>query len=785
MTSSPELTQFRHRDLQFLLSRHPADCLTCDVSGDCRLQSVAWKLGVKDEPLAPRLLRGFVRDTTAMGSQRQAQLSDWVPTAQSSLTLPHKESIKRHIQDLNEGCSTHQHLIHDQSSRSISRDVTKCIDCGLCADACSAQKIFAIGFAERSYERVPVTVFDQPLAKTKCISCGQCTLVCPTGALTERFDWRYVLNKLESRSFAPEPKSSQPGQALVHVQGDQENLGSKMIVQIAPATRVALSEEFFLPPGSVSTGRMISALRQLGFDLVFDTNFAADLTIIEESAELLERLATSEISIRNNYLPNNMLHSNVPESGAAQQGHPNNTIIRELLPMFTSCCPGWINLVERSFPHLIPRISTTKSPQSMLGALMRRMFGRNAFIISIMPCTAKKDEISRPGLRGDIDAVLTTRELAKMIRARRINFLSLDETAKFDDPLGESSGAAQLFATTGGVSEAMLRTLRALKKEYPTGSFVDLLRLLKAKMGAGVSQSSHKLSSVSVSNQLNQKSNSDTSSRENENLVLANKTDTQLTDFQSGSLPVEKVSCAHSESLLKISKPGAEATYETIPGTKVVDSPGLGSVLILNGSAAAVNLLSRPDCEQILSRFIACEVMACEGGCLAGGGEPKSMDADIAAKRAKATRLIDARASIRTSLENESIKRVYGMFNAEPLSTWSEGLLHSTSYAAYGSKRSMLAKFLDCVDRRDGQGALNLFTKDGTWNHLAHENIKNYIENELPAQSTDPPRRHSFMDTMSMKVTGSNGENCDFDVTLDEDASKIRSLRRVPIKVSG
>lgn len=368
-TDTPALHAFRQMNAAWLLARHPNDCLRCEVNGSCRFQ-------------------GLVRDL---------QLENrW-------------EHIPRGI---SAACEQPPHPLFDHTSPSIWRDVDKCVECGLCAQACGApgQQQFVIGFAGRGGERLPVTVFDKPLAETACISCGQCTLVCPTGALVETPHWHEVLQTLDARRRLT-------------------------VVQAAPATRIAISEEFGMAPGTISTGRMVNALRLLGFDYVFDTNFAADLTTLEEGTELLARV---------------------------QRGGP--------LPLFTSCCPAWVNWVELHHPDVLPHLSTAKSPQQMHGALTKRgPFARNLganfadgtdepYVVSVMPCTAKKDEAARPGVAGDIDRVLTTRELARMIRARGIRFHALPEDGVFDHPLGESTGAAQLFGASGGVMEAVVRT---------------------------------------------------------------------------------------------------------------------------------------------------------------------------------------------------------------------------------------------------------------------------------------------------------------------------------------
>ncbi|HIP92247.1 MAG TPA: 2Fe-2S iron-sulfur cluster binding domain-containing protein [Thermotoga sp.] len=301
--------------------------------------------------------------------------------------------------------------IYDASSPAIIRDLAKCIKCQRCVRACSdIQGMYIYSMAERGYKTLPMTPFEVPVYETECTSCGQCAVFCPTGAIVENSAVRVVLEELEKKEKI-------------------------LIVQTAPSVRVAIGEEFGMSPGTISTGQMVAALRRLGFDYVFDTNFGADLTIVEEGNEFLKRF---------------------------QEGDLDD------MPMFTSCCPAWVNLVEKVYPQLRTRLSSAKSPQGMLSALIKTYFAEklgvnpeDIFHVSIMPCTAKKDEALRKQLVVNgvpaVDAVLTTRELGKLIRLKKIPFANLPEE-EYDDPLGISTGAAALFGVTGGVMEAALRT---------------------------------------------------------------------------------------------------------------------------------------------------------------------------------------------------------------------------------------------------------------------------------------------------------------------------------------
>ncbi|MDR2725647.1 MAG: [FeFe] hydrogenase, group A, partial [Candidatus Adiutrix sp.] len=297
-------------------------------------------------------------------------------------------------------------------TNTITRDMSKCVKCGRCVDVCQeVQSVRAINTAYRSLHYEITTPYDQALIDGPCVYCGQCAAVCPVGAIYENDQTEEVWAALDS----PER----------HV-----------VVQTAPAVRVALGDEFGLPKGSITTGKMVTALKRLGFDKVFDTDFTADLTILEEGHELLDRLKRGKDS---------------------------------KLPMVTSCSPGWINFCEVFYPDLVGHLSTCKSPQQMFGALAKTYYPQVAgveagkvFSVSIMPCTAKKFESQRPemsdsGFR-DVDVVLTTRELARMIRTAGIDFEALPES-KFDSLMGDSTGAAVIFGTSGGVMEAALRTV--------------------------------------------------------------------------------------------------------------------------------------------------------------------------------------------------------------------------------------------------------------------------------------------------------------------------------------
>lgn len=298
----------------------------------------------------------------------------------------------------------------DELSPSIVRDNNKCILCRRCVAACAkTQGVYAIGMQNRGFKTQIGSEFGKSLNDVACINCGQCIAACPTGALTEKDATKEVWAALNDPD-------------------------KYVVFQTAPAVRVAIGEEFGLPIGTRCTGKMVSAIRRLGADKVFDVDFAADLTIMEEGTELLNRINNGGV-----------------------------------LPMITSCSPGWIKYCEYFYPDFIPNLSTCKSPNQMQGAVTKTYFAkqndldpRDIYVVSVMPCTAKKFEIARPefgrdGYR-DVDANLTTRELARMIRQAGLDFVHLPDE-EFDDMLGESTGAGVIFGVTGGVMEAALRTV--------------------------------------------------------------------------------------------------------------------------------------------------------------------------------------------------------------------------------------------------------------------------------------------------------------------------------------
>lgn len=435
----------------------------------------------------------------------------------------------------------------DPLSPSLARDDQKCVLCGQCIEVCQhVQTVFG-------YYELPV------LDDFVCVNCGQCALWCPTAAISERNDIAKVREAL-----------ADPDKVVV--------------VQTAPATRVGLGEEFGLPPGAWVEGQQVAALRKLGFDYVFDTNFTADLTIMEEGSELIQRITG--------------------ESSAP-------------LPQFTSCCPGWIKFFEYYYPNLSPYISSAKSPMQMAGPLIKTYFAKAKNIepekivsVAIMPCTAKKFEAQRPEFNAsgkywgneeirDVDYVLTTRELARMLKEDGINLPELPEE-KYDPLLGEASGAGLIFGNTGGVMEAAVRSAYYL--------------------------------------------------------LTGTKAPEAVFNFQ----PVR----------------GLEGIKEAS-----IDIPGVGTlkVAVVHGLANARVLCENVSKGNVPYHFI--EVMACPGGCISGGGQPRTSvpPADYVREKRMATIYEkDASYLLRESYENKEILELYQNFLKHPLSELAHELLHTT-----------------------------------------------------------------------------------------------------------
>ena len=340
---------------------------------------------------------------------------------------------------------TKKEKVIDEFSPSIVRDSTKCILCGRCVNTCkSVQGVGILEFINRGFDTIVAPAFSKSLSDVDCLYCGQCVMACPVGALSEKDDTEKVWDALENPNL--------------HV-----------IVQTAPAVRAGLGELFEYPMGTRVTGKMVTALKRLGFDKVFDTNFAADLTIMEEGTELIGRIKNGGV-----------------------------------LPMITSCSPGWIRYCEYNFPELLDHLSTCKSPQQMFGAIAKSYYAekfdidpKKMFVVSIMPCTAKKGEREREEMAvdglPDVDVSLTTRELGAMIKEARLNFHELPDS-NFDKVLGEYTGAGVIFGATGGVMEAALRTVA----DVLTGEDLEAIEYKAVRGTEGIKEASVDIGDLTV-----------------------------------------------------------------------------------------------------------------------------------------------------------------------------------------------------------------------------------------------------------------------------------------------
>jgi NADH-quinone oxidoreductase subunit G/NADP-reducing hydrogenase subunit HndD len=473
----------------------------------------------------------------------------------------------------------------DDSSPSIVRDAAKCVLCRRCVTVCNEiQGVGVLNAQDRGFATTISPGEDLLLGTAACSNCGQCTVVCPVNALKEKDSTQDVWKAL-----------ADPAKTVV--------------VQTAPAIRAALGEEFGLPAGTLVTGKMASALREMGFKYVFDTNFAADLTILEEGFELLGRITNHMKSL-----------GKIDGAGIKKLGLPEH-LPEPVLPMITSCSPGWIKYIEHYYGSQIGHLSSCKSPHTMLGALVKSYVAekenidpKSMYVVSIMPCTAKKYEIERPEMRNgslkNVDAVLTTRELARMIKQAGIDFVNLPE-GQFDNPLGLSTGAADIFGTTGGVMEAALRTVY----EVVTGR-----------------------------------------------------------ELPFDGLHVEPIQGFERIKSATIVLDNCKPEWAFLNGVSV-------GIAVTSGLKGASQLMD--EVKEGRSPYLFIEVMGCPGGCISGGGQPRSGDPDFRAKRMNAIYREDEGKKLRKSHENPDVLKLYEDYLGQPNGHRSHELLH-TSYTNRG-----------------------------------------------------------------------------------------------------
>ncbi len=524
-TNTAKVRQARKINCELLLSDHPQDCLSCERSGQCELQTLARTLGI-----------------TSL--RFQGEMS------------PGSRDI----------------------SPAITRDTSKCIQCRRCVSVCNqVQGIGVLNAQNRGFSTVIGPALGQSISEVDCTNCGQCVAACPVNALSETNGIQKVWDAINDPYI-------------------------RTVVQVAPAVRVAIGEEFGLPPGEAVTGKLATALKEMMFDDIFDTNFAADLTIMEEGSEFLER------------------------AGAALKSG------KAVLPLITSCSPGWIKYLEHHYPDKIANLSSCKSPHMMMGAVIKSYYAnklgmdpKKIFVVSVMPCTAKKFEIDRPEMENDglrnVDAVITTRELARMIREAGIDFENL-QPSDFDQPLGISTGAADIFGVTGGVMEAALRTVY----ELVTGR----------------------------------------------------------------ELPLSELK-AVPDSERTLTK-RAEVTFENCLPSYAFMEGFTAKVAVTSGFQGAKALLDEIGRGAGDYHFI--EVMGCPGGCVTGGGQPRTAVQNAWASRAQGLYNVDQAKKLRKSHTNPAVQKLYSEFLLEPLSQKSHELLH-TAYTKRGVYNELLKKGAD------------------------------------------------------------------------------------------
>jgi len=569
-TDTPAVDAARRSALALLKAEGAHDCTTCEAAGRCELQDLLRRYAVVDGgSVVPR-----------------CPSHEWAAADDGE-----EGGVEIAVDDFR------AHPV-DATSPALRLDLSKCVECGRCVAACGAlQGVHALGLVGRGAARHVAVVGDAGLASSPCIACGQCSVVCPTGAIEAAPHWRAVADAIDG------------GRAVV-------------VAQVAPAARVSAAEEFGLAPGALSAGALVAALRAAGFHHVFDTNFAADVTVVEEAAELVRRLKKDGGGGAHD---DGKTTTTTTGGGASDDGRTATTTTTTGggVALLTSCCPAWVALAERDYPDLVPRLSTAKSPMMMLGSLIKTVWAPSVGVapadvvsVAIMPCTAKKAEAARAdlalpnGLR-PVDYVLTVRELGRLLRHKRVPVGGGAE-ASFDAPLGDASGAAELFAASGGVAEAALRTVAA----WVGGADAPAVAAA-AKQGVR-----------------------------------------GLAGVREAVIPLP---------------PGAADAVGGRTSLRVGVAAGVG---------AARALLARV---REGERFDAIEVMACPGGCVGGGGQPKSRDASIVAKRARAVYALDAAATVQGAHENEAVKALYDReLGGAPGCARAQELLHRGYEGAQG-----------------------------------------------------------------------------------------------------
>jgi NADH-quinone oxidoreductase subunit G/NADP-reducing hydrogenase subunit HndD len=557
-------------------------------SGSCRICSVE-VVGAKTLMAAcvTEVREGMVVNTnTKIVQDARKMLYQLVLSDHRQDCLHCSRNLSCELQQLGQQLGVTETIFDTTSARnlidagiSITRDTSKCILCRRCVTVChDIQGLGAINVQNRGFDSIIAPAMELPLSHVNCANCGQCIIVCPVGALEETDATQKVWQALHDPNI-------------------------RVVMQSAPAVRVALGEIFGYPVGTSVTGKLAASMRALGADDVFDTNWAADLTIMEEGTELLHRL-------------HKMLKGE-----------------KTTFPMITSCSPGWIKFVEHRYPELLEHLSSCKSPHMMLGAIAKSFYAarigvdpRKMFVVSVMPCTAKKFEISREEMKqdglADVDAVLTTRELGVMIRQAGIDFNQLPDQA-FDDPMGTSTGAADIFGVTGGVMEAALRTVYTIISGRPLP--FDNLHV---------------------------------------NPIVG------MEEIKEATLKLE----------------GLLPEYKALEGAEV-------KVAVTSGLHGAATLMDQ--IAEGTSPYLFIEVMGCPGGCITGGGQPRSQDPEVQIKRMKALYQEDESKVLRESHKNPSIEAIYRDFLVEPCGEMSHHLLH-THYVA---RTAVLAKDLQPADK--------------------------------------------------------------------------------------